>query len=130
VSHFVTPPSQYWTLSVATIPFHFDVQAEVCSISMLSDSVRFIRNRDVVSRQIQGELIIVPIRAGVGELNSLYTLNPVGSALWDFLEEAHNLPEMVQKVCDEFEVTADQACCDIAAFLDSLAEEQLVQSVA
>ena len=91
---------------------------------------RFIRNQDVVSRRIEGELIIVPVRRGVGDLNSLYTLNPVGSVLWDFMAEDHSLPEMVQRVCDEFEVTAAQAKHDIESFLDSMLEEKLIQSVA
>ncbi len=97
---------------------------------MLSDHARFIRTQDVVSRKIEGELIIVPIRSGVGDLNSLYTLNPVGSVLWDFMTEDHTVAEMVQRVCDEFEVTAAQAQQDIESFLNSLVEEKLVQSVA
>src|SRR5271157_2589749 len=97
---------------------------------MLPDNVRLIRNREVVSRQIEGELIIVPIRSGVGDLNSLYTLNPVGSVLWDFMAEGHTVGEMVQRVCDEFEVTKNQAEQDIETFLGSLLEEKLVLSVA
>jgi len=92
--------------------------------------LRYVRNHEVVARQIDGELIIVPIRRGVGELNSLYTLNPVGNVLWDFLAEGHTLAEMVLRVCDEFEVTAEQAQKDIRKFLDSLLEEHLVQSLA
>lgn len=93
-------------------------------------SARFIRNREVVSRQIEGELVIVPIRRGVGDLNSLYTLNPVGSTLWEFMNEGHTLPEMVNRVCDEFEVTTSQAQSDILAFLDSMLEEKLIQPLA
>jgi len=93
-------------------------------------SARFIRNHEVVSRQIEGELVIVPIRRGVGDLNSLYTLNPVGSALWEFMNEGHTLPEMVSRVCDEFEVTASQAQSDILKFLDSMLEEKLIQAIA
>ncbi len=93
-------------------------------------SARFIRNHEVVSRQIEGELVIVPIRRGVGDLNSLYTLNPVGSALWEFMNEGHTLPEMVSRVCDEFEVTSSQAQSDILEFLDSMLEEKLIQAVA
>jgi len=97
---------------------------------MLSNDARFVRNQEVVSRKIEGELIIVPLRSGVGDLNSLYTLNPVGSVLWDFMTEDHTITEMVQRVCDEFEVTAAQARQDIESFLGSLVEEKLVQSVA
>ena len=97
---------------------------------MIAADVRFIRNREVVSRQIEGELVIVPIRRGVGDLNSLYTLNSVGCVIWEFLKVGHTLPEMVQRVCDEFEVTAKQAEYDIREFLDSLVEEKLVESEA
>ncbi|MGB7436364.1 MAG: PqqD family protein [Candidatus Acidiferrum sp.] len=93
---------------------------------MHSDHVRFLRNQEVVSRKIEGELVIVPIRSGIGDLNSLYTLNPVGSVLWDFMANGHTIAEMVQRVCDEFEVTKDQAQQDIQTFLDSLLEEKLV----
>ena len=71
----------------------------------------------------------MPIRRGVGDLNSLYTLNPVGAALWDFMDEGHTVDEMVDRVCHEFEVTAAQAQQDIELFLDSLLQEQLVQSL-
>ena len=94
------------------------------------EEARFIRNREVVSRQIEGELVIVPIRRGVGDLNSLYTLNSVGSILWEFMTEEHTLPEMVNRVCDEFEVSAKQATADIQEFLGSMLEEKLIQPVA
>jgi len=97
---------------------------------MFTRNNRFIRNQEVVSRRIEGELIIVPIRSGVGDLNSLYTLNPVGSVLWEFMTEGHTVGEMVQRVCDEFEVTKAQARKDIETFLNSLLEEKLVLSVA
>jgi Coenzyme PQQ synthesis protein D (PqqD) len=99
-------------------------------MSMLLDGSRFVRNREVVSRQIEGELVIVPIRSGVGDLNSLYTLNPVGSVLWDFMTEGHTIGEMVSRVCDEFEVSSNQAQSDIQEFLDAMLAEKLVQSIA
>jgi len=99
-------------------------------MSIVCQQVRYMRNQDAVSRKIEGELIVVPIRSGVGDLNSLYTLNPVGSVLWDFMTEGHTIDEMVERICDEFEVTAFQAQQDIEAFLDSLMEEKLIHSVA
>jgi hypothetical protein len=99
-------------------------------MSMLSDTSRFVRNREVVTRQIQGELVIVPIRSGVGDLNSLYTLNQVGSVLWDFMNEGHTIEEMVSRVCDEFEVSSSQAQGDIQNFLGAMLQEKLVQPLA
>ena len=126
----MTPLFQYRTLLQRAFQPWTYAPLEVYQSSMLSDNVRFIRNREVVSRQIEGELIIVPIRHGVGDLNSLYTLNQVGLVLWDFMQEEHTVPEMMNRVCDEFEVTAAQAQDDIREFLDSLLEEKLIQLVA
>ncbi|HEY2120562.1 MAG TPA: PqqD family protein [Candidatus Acidoferrum sp.] len=98
-------------------------------VSVEADA-RFIRNREVVSRQIEGELVIVPIRRGVGDLNSLYTLNSVGSILWEFMTEGHTVQEMVNRICDEFEVTSMQAQADIQEFLGSMLEEKLIQPTA
>ncbi|HTZ49050.1 MAG TPA: PqqD family protein [Verrucomicrobiae bacterium] len=97
---------------------------------MQNHHAQFIRNQEVVSRKIEGEVIIVPIRSGVGDLNSLYTLNPVGSVLWDFMSDKHTVNEMVNRVCDEFEVSETQAEQDIETFLESLLQEKLVLSVA
>jgi Coenzyme PQQ synthesis protein D (PqqD) len=99
-------------------------------MSMLSEASRFVRNKEVVARQIEGELVIVPIRSGVGDLNSLYTLNQVGSVLWDFMNEGHTIEEMVSRICDEFEVTSSKAQSDIQNFLDAMLEEKLVQPLA
>jgi hypothetical protein len=96
---------------------------------MFRENTRYVRNREVVSRQIEGELIIVPIRRGLGDLNSLYTLNAVGSVVWDFLAVEHTLTEMIERVCEEFEVTAVQAQKDIQDFLGSLLEERLIQPI-
>jgi hypothetical protein len=88
--------------------------------------VRYAQNRNVVARQIEGETIIVPIRKGVGDMNSVYTLNPVGTVLWHYMAEGHTVPEMVDRICSEFEVTPAQAKGDVESFVNSLLEENLI----
>ena len=44
-------------------------------------------SEDVVAREIEGELIIVPLVAGIGDMeDELYTLNETGRAIWDRLD--------------------------------------------
>ena len=41
---------------------------------------------DVVAREIEGEIIIVPLVAGIGDIeDELFTLNETGKAIWDKL---------------------------------------------
>jgi hypothetical protein len=89
--------------------------------------VRYTQNKEVVARQIEGETVIVPIRRGVGDMNSVYTLNPVGTVLWHFMAKSRSVPEMVQRICSEFEVTPGQALGDVEVFVSSLLEEKLIQ---
>ena len=89
--------------------------------------MRYTQNREVVARQIEGETIVVPIRRGVGDMNSVYTLNPVGTVLWHFMAKSHSVPEMVEQICNEFEVTPEQALSDVEGFVSSLLEEKLIQ---
>jgi len=88
--------------------------------------VRYAQNKEVVARQIEGETIIVPIRKGVGDMNSVYTLNPVGTVLWHYMAESHTLREMVERICSEFEVTPGQAQGDVEEFVNSLLAENLI----
>ena len=40
-------------------------------------------SQGVVAREIEGEIVIVPISAGIGETeDELYTLNETGQAIW------------------------------------------------
>ncbi|TFG60115.1 MAG: PqqD family peptide modification chaperone, partial [Deltaproteobacteria bacterium] len=55
----------------------------------------YIPSEDVVAREIEGELIIVPLAAGIGDLeDELYTLNETGKALWARLDGKSTLTEI------------------------------------
>ena len=46
-----------------------------------------IGSEDVVARLIEGDLIIVPLTAGIGDADDeLYTLNETGKAVWQTLD--------------------------------------------
>jgi hypothetical protein len=47
---------------------------------------------DVVAREIEGEIILVPLASGMGDLeDELYTLNPSGAAIWRLLDGRRSL---------------------------------------
>ncbi len=57
---------------------------------------------DVVAREIEGELIIVPLVAGIGNAEELYTLNPTAQAIWQKLDGQRTLKEVAAALVDEF----------------------------
>jgi coenzyme PQQ synthesis protein D (PqqD) len=87
----------------------------------------YVRNTAVVSREIAGETIVVPICRGVGDMDSVYTFNEVGTELWQLLAEAHNTESLVEWVGEHFEVTREVALGDVQAFLGELLQVGLIR---
>ena len=88
--------------------------------------MRYAQSKEVVARQIEGETILTPIRRGARDVNSVYTLNPVATVLWQYMAQSHSVPEMVERICSEFEVTPGQAKGDVEEFISSLLEQNLI----
>ena len=93
-----------------------------------TDPVRHVQSGAVVSRQIAGEMLAVPIRKGVGDLDSVYTFNELGARLWLMLEQGRTTEELADWVRVNYEVSAEQAFADVARFVCELREERLVRT--
>ena len=58
---------------------------------------------DIVAREIGGELIIIPLVAGIGDLeDELYTLNETGKAIWDRLDGTRDLGTVVAALAEDY----------------------------
>jgi Coenzyme PQQ synthesis protein D (PqqD) len=90
---------------------------------------KYVRSTGVVSRKIADETLVVPIRGGVGDLDSIFSFNPLGSDLWTLLEKEASLPEMAAWVVERYEVSEETATADIEAFLSELVQAGLVGTV-
>jgi Coenzyme PQQ synthesis protein D (PqqD) len=89
----------------------------------------YVKTGEFVTRAIAGELIVVPITAGVGDLDSIYTLNEVGAAIWELIDGTTSVEGIVAAVAREFEVGNDLAKADVLEFVTSLAEAGLIRPV-
>ena len=44
----------------------------------------YVPSEDIVAREIEGELIIVPLAAGIGDMeDELFSLNETGREIWE-----------------------------------------------
>lgn len=91
--------------------------------------MRFRKKGEYVARVIAGETIVVPIRGQVGDLESIYNVNEVGSLIWEMTDGQTAVGSMVEAVCREFEVTPEQAEEDTLEFLKGLEAAGLVEAV-
>lgn len=76
--------------------------------------------RPFVARQIAGETLIVPVRDSVADLDAIYTLNEVGSRIWQLIEGPTPIGQIARRISEEYEVSASQAAEETVAFLTEL----------
>jgi Coenzyme PQQ synthesis protein D (PqqD) len=89
---------------------------------------RFVHSDSVVSRVIADETLIVPVRRGVGDLASIYSLNPVASAIWQAISQPRSRSEIVQLIEEEFEAQPEIVSCDVDSFLAEMTAAGLVNT--
>lgn len=76
----------------------------------------------LAERKVADEVILVPLSDNVAELDAMFTLNDVGTFIWETLHKSENVDEIVEAVCSEFEVEPRVATNDVVAFLEELSQ--------
>ena len=83
--------------------------------------------KELIRREIAGDVLLVPVGGTVLENNGLFALNELGAFLWDRLETAADEETLVQAVLAEYEVDETTARTDTAEFLQKLREMDILE---
>lgn len=83
--------------------------------------------KELIRREIAGDVLLVPVGGTVLENNGLFALNELGAFLWDRLEGAADEETLVQAVLAEYEVDETTARTDTAEFLQKLREMDILE---
>jgi len=82
---------------------------------------------DIVARDIEGELIIVPLVAGIGDMeDELYTLNETGRAIWSKLDGARPLSAVIVEIASEYAADEGEVERDVCGLVEELAKRRMV----
>ncbi len=82
----------------------------------------FRRSPRMVGRRIADQYVLVPIARNVAEVDSLYTLNRVGTFLWERFDGVTNGHAHVAAIVEGFETSRGQAAEDYRVFVEQLLE--------
>ncbi len=96
---------------------------------MISLTKCFAKENDCVTREIAGETIIVPITNRVGDLDSIFTLNEVGTMIWQLIDGRRTAKQIVEALHQAYDVEAEEAARDTVDFLESLETEGLIKEL-
>ncbi|RLC63229.1 MAG: hypothetical protein DRI01_05605 [Chloroflexi bacterium] len=78
------------------------------------------KNSSMVARRVADEVILVPIRQNVGDLQCIYTLNEVGARIWELLDTEATMADIASALSKEYKVEQVQAEADLVDFLAQL----------
>lgn len=88
---------------------------------------RIRTSRNVVSRVVADEAVVIPIRGGAGDLDSIYTFNDAGTKLWGMLAEGRSAAELAEYLETSYGISADRARVDAENFVAELSGEGLIE---
>ena len=84
------------------------------------------RSEGYVTRVVGDETVVVPVRAGVANLEAIFTMNAVGTAIWRQIDGTTTAQGLAQRLCDEFAVSPAEALADVTDYLNLLASKGLL----
>ncbi len=82
---------------------------------------------DIVARVIDGQIIIIPLVAGIGDMeDELYTLNETGKDIWDRLDGTRTIEQIVKDLSSEFDATEDVLRTDVLGLVEELLKRKIL----
>ena len=87
-------------------------------------------SEDVVSREIEGEILIVPLVSGIGDMeDELFNLNETGKAIWERLDGQKSLKGVVADLSQEFEAPEEEIAEDVKGFVEELLKRGMIVEI-
>ncbi|HEY3285990.1 MAG TPA: PqqD family peptide modification chaperone [Gemmatimonadaceae bacterium] len=80
-----------------------------------------VASRDQVSADVAGEAVILGMRDGV-----YYGVDRVAARIWTLVQRPVVIHEVVQAICDEYDVEPAECAADVLAFVELLLAKGLV----
>src|ERR1700734_3122424 len=89
--------------------------------------VRFARKGEFVTRTITGEVVIVPVRGQIGDLDAIYHFNEVGGFIWNLFDGRTSVHDIAQAVREEFDGAPEDPERDMLEFVGVLQSAGIIE---
>jgi methyltransferase-like protein len=80
----------------------------------------FEQKSNFATRYVGEELILVPVKANVTDMNEIFTLNEVGSFIWKSIDGKSTEEDISKAIAAEFDIDIVRAGNDLGEFIESL----------
>ncbi len=92
----------------------------------MKDTIVLRKNKDMVTRVIDDEAILLPIYKTSEEINCIYTLNKIGTQVWELIDGKKTLSEIKKIILKKFDTTLKEVDKKISKFLKDLKDIKAV----
>jgi hypothetical protein len=90
----------------------------------------YVPSDKVVARNIEGEIILVPIEDGVADFNdALYSLNETGRRMWEQFSSQTSLGMICARLAEEYNASMETIQADVFKLIHRLSEMKLIKRV-
>ncbi|MBW1807866.1 MAG: PqqD family protein [Deltaproteobacteria bacterium] len=89
----------------------------------------FRHTNRVEFRRIADEILLVPIRSDSRQKLGIYTLNRVGSVVWELIDGTRKLAEVIDGVCSRFKIDSETARRDTELFCRELLSFRAIEAI-
>lgn len=87
----------------------------------------YIPSEDIVAREIEGEIIIVPLSAGIGDAeDDLFSLNETGRSFWKMLDGEKTLAQIVKTLGKQFDAPQERIEKDVTGLVGELLKRRII----
>jgi hypothetical protein len=101
---------------------------EVFMVKGIRMETVYCPSKDVVAREIEGVILIVPIVSGIGDMeDELFSLNETGKALWKKLDGSNTLKDIAEKLAKEFNASLAEIQKDVRGLIHELLKRRIVE---
>lgn len=80
------------------------------------------RREGVAAQVVNGEAVLLNIESG-----EYFSLNRVGSRVWELCDGTRSAANIISVICDEFDVPEDVVAVDAGEFLAALEQDNLLE---
>jgi hypothetical protein len=78
------------------------------------------KDESLVHREIENEVILVPVKQEVGDLSKIYTLNETAAYVWEIIDGKRRVQDIIELMVDRFDVDRETAREDLSEFVAQL----------
>jgi hypothetical protein len=98
---------------------------------MMAEKIRrhavYCPSGDIVAREIEGEIIIVPLVRGIGDAeDDLFSLNETGRAFWKLMDGKKTLAQIIDLLAETYDASPIRIEKDVFGLVRELVERRII----